>query len=180
MAVIHRLARTFETGRPWRCRRGRRNSAWRRSTAGVGRSRPTQAAASSNGASRMTFVAGAARQRHHPARGRNLDGAVSQASARPEGGDRAARGHPAPDAPHDAQSQGDSRLGGPRLAQRGEAHALPEANGRNEADRGGAAQLLQGLVAAETIYEISGLSSPQARLEIDMWVVPNATRVVVG
>jgi enamine deaminase RidA (YjgF/YER057c/UK114 family) len=32
----------------------------------------------------------------------------------------------------------------------------------------------------QTIYEISGLSSPQARLEIDMWVVPNATRVVVG
>ena len=31
-----------------------------------------------------------------------------------------------------------------------------------------------------TVYEISGLSSPQARLEIDMWVVPNETRVVVG
>ena len=33
---------------------------------------------------------------------------------------------------------------------------------------------------AMTIYEISGLSSPQARLEIDMWVVPNEARVVVG
>jgi enamine deaminase RidA (YjgF/YER057c/UK114 family) len=31
----------------------------------------------------------------------------------------------------------------------------------------------------QTIYEVSGLSSPQARLEIDMWVVPNGTRVVV-
>ena len=33
---------------------------------------------------------------------------------------------------------------------------------------------------AMTIYEVSGLSSPQARLEIDMWVVPTGTRVVVG
>lgn len=33
---------------------------------------------------------------------------------------------------------------------------------------------------ASTIYEITGLSSPQARLEIDMWVVPNGTRTVVG
>ena len=32
----------------------------------------------------------------------------------------------------------------------------------------------------QTVYEITGLSSPQARLEIDMWVVPNETRVVVG
>jgi enamine deaminase RidA (YjgF/YER057c/UK114 family) len=32
----------------------------------------------------------------------------------------------------------------------------------------------------QTVYEIAGLSSPQARLEIDMWVVPNQTRVVVG
>ena len=32
----------------------------------------------------------------------------------------------------------------------------------------------------QTVYEVSGLSSPQARLEIDMWVVPNGTRVVVG
>jgi 2-iminobutanoate/2-iminopropanoate deaminase len=31
-----------------------------------------------------------------------------------------------------------------------------------------------------TVYEISGLSSPQARVEIDMWVVPNETRVVAG
>ena len=31
-----------------------------------------------------------------------------------------------------------------------------------------------------TIYEIAALSSPQARLEIDMWVFPNETRVVVG
>ncbi|NOT28187.1 MAG: hypothetical protein HOP16_19070 [Acidobacteria bacterium] len=33
---------------------------------------------------------------------------------------------------------------------------------------------------AVTIYEVTGLSSPQARLEIDMWVVPNGTRTVVG
>ena len=33
---------------------------------------------------------------------------------------------------------------------------------------------------AMTVYQIDGLSSPQARLEIDMWVVPNGTRVVVG
>ncbi len=33
---------------------------------------------------------------------------------------------------------------------------------------------------AMTIYEVNGLSSPQARLEIDMWVVPSETRVVVG
>jgi enamine deaminase RidA (YjgF/YER057c/UK114 family) len=33
---------------------------------------------------------------------------------------------------------------------------------------------------AMTIYQVDGLSSPQARLEIDMWVVPAATRVMVG
>jgi enamine deaminase RidA (YjgF/YER057c/UK114 family) len=33
---------------------------------------------------------------------------------------------------------------------------------------------------AMTIYEIAALSSPQARLEIDMWVFPNETRVIVG
>ena len=33
---------------------------------------------------------------------------------------------------------------------------------------------------ATTIYEVNGLSSPQARLEIDMWVAPAGTRVVVG
>lgn len=33
---------------------------------------------------------------------------------------------------------------------------------------------------AMTIYEVNGLSSPQARLEIDMWVAPAGTRVVVG
>lgn len=33
---------------------------------------------------------------------------------------------------------------------------------------------------AMTVYEVAGLSSPQARLEMDMWVVPNETRVVVG
>ncbi|MGH9253480.1 MAG: RidA family protein [Vicinamibacterales bacterium] len=33
---------------------------------------------------------------------------------------------------------------------------------------------------AMTIYEVSGLSSPQARLEIDMWVAPAGTRIVVG
>jgi enamine deaminase RidA (YjgF/YER057c/UK114 family) len=33
---------------------------------------------------------------------------------------------------------------------------------------------------AMTIYEVSGLSSPQARLEIDMWVAPAGARVVVG
>ena len=33
---------------------------------------------------------------------------------------------------------------------------------------------------ATTIYEVSGLSSPQARLEIDMWVAPAGIRVVVG
>jgi enamine deaminase RidA (YjgF/YER057c/UK114 family) len=33
---------------------------------------------------------------------------------------------------------------------------------------------------AMTIYEVAGLSSPQARLEIDMWVAPAMTRVVVG
>jgi enamine deaminase RidA (YjgF/YER057c/UK114 family) len=33
---------------------------------------------------------------------------------------------------------------------------------------------------AMTIYEVNGLSSPQARLEIDMWVAPTGTRVVVG
>lgn len=33
---------------------------------------------------------------------------------------------------------------------------------------------------AMTIYEVNGLSSPQARLEIDMWVAPGGTRVVVG
>jgi enamine deaminase RidA (YjgF/YER057c/UK114 family) len=32
----------------------------------------------------------------------------------------------------------------------------------------------------QTIYQIEGLSSPQARLEIDMWVVPAETRIVVG
>ncbi|MBI4487162.1 MAG: RidA family protein [Acidobacteria bacterium] len=32
----------------------------------------------------------------------------------------------------------------------------------------------------QTIYQIDGLSSPQARLEIDMWVAPAGTRVVVG
>lgn len=32
----------------------------------------------------------------------------------------------------------------------------------------------------QTIYEINGLSSPQARLEIDLWVVPNETLPVVG
>ncbi|MBI3048931.1 MAG: RidA family protein [Acidobacteria bacterium] len=32
----------------------------------------------------------------------------------------------------------------------------------------------------QAIYEISGLSSPQARLEIDMWVAPAGTRVMVG
>ena len=33
---------------------------------------------------------------------------------------------------------------------------------------------------AMTIYEVNGLSSPQARLEIDMWVAPAGARVVVG
>lgn len=33
---------------------------------------------------------------------------------------------------------------------------------------------------AMTVVEIDGLSSPQARLEIDMWVAPNATNVVAG
>ena len=33
---------------------------------------------------------------------------------------------------------------------------------------------------AMTIYEVNGLSSPQARLEIDMWVAPSGTRVVAG
>lgn len=33
---------------------------------------------------------------------------------------------------------------------------------------------------AMTIYEVAGLSSPQARLEIDMWVAPAMTRIVVG
>lgn len=33
---------------------------------------------------------------------------------------------------------------------------------------------------AMTIYEVNGLSSPQARLEIDMWVAPAGTRVVAG
>jgi enamine deaminase RidA (YjgF/YER057c/UK114 family) len=33
---------------------------------------------------------------------------------------------------------------------------------------------------AMTVYEVIGLSSPQARLEMDFWVVPNETRVVVG
>jgi len=33
---------------------------------------------------------------------------------------------------------------------------------------------------AMTVFEVNGLSSPQARLEIDMWVAPAATRVVVG
>lgn len=33
---------------------------------------------------------------------------------------------------------------------------------------------------AMTTYEVNGLSSPQARLEIDMWVAPAGTRVVVG
>ncbi|OFW04695.1 MAG: hypothetical protein A3I61_12240 [Acidobacteria bacterium RIFCSPLOWO2_02_FULL_68_18] len=32
----------------------------------------------------------------------------------------------------------------------------------------------------QTIYQVNGLSSPQARLEIDMWVAPAGTRVVVG
>lgn len=32
----------------------------------------------------------------------------------------------------------------------------------------------------QTIYEITGLSSPQARLEIDMWVAPLGTTPVVG
>lgn len=33
---------------------------------------------------------------------------------------------------------------------------------------------------AMTIYEVNGLSSPQARLEIDMWVAPAGTRIVAG
>ena len=33
---------------------------------------------------------------------------------------------------------------------------------------------------AMTIYEVNGLSSPQARLEIDMWVAPAGARIVVG
>ena len=33
---------------------------------------------------------------------------------------------------------------------------------------------------AMTIYVVNGLSSPQARLEIDMWVVPDGTRGVAG
>ena len=33
---------------------------------------------------------------------------------------------------------------------------------------------------AMTAVEIGGLSSPQARLEIDMWVVPDASRVQAG
>jgi 2-iminobutanoate/2-iminopropanoate deaminase/2-aminomuconate deaminase len=33
---------------------------------------------------------------------------------------------------------------------------------------------------AITIYEVTGLSSPQARLEIDMWVAPAGTRVEAG
>jgi 2-iminobutanoate/2-iminopropanoate deaminase len=33
---------------------------------------------------------------------------------------------------------------------------------------------------AMTINEVTGLSSPQARLEIDMWVAPAGTRVLVG
>jgi enamine deaminase RidA (YjgF/YER057c/UK114 family) len=33
---------------------------------------------------------------------------------------------------------------------------------------------------AMTVYEVTGLSSPQARLEMDLWVVPNETRVAVG
>ena len=33
---------------------------------------------------------------------------------------------------------------------------------------------------AMTVYEVTGLSSPQARLEMDFWVVPSETRVVVG
>jgi 2-iminobutanoate/2-iminopropanoate deaminase/2-aminomuconate deaminase len=33
---------------------------------------------------------------------------------------------------------------------------------------------------AMTIYQVDGLSSPQARLEIDMWVAPAATRIVAG
>ena len=33
---------------------------------------------------------------------------------------------------------------------------------------------------AMTIYEVTGLSSPQARLEIDMWVAPAGARVVAG
>jgi 2-iminobutanoate/2-iminopropanoate deaminase/2-aminomuconate deaminase len=33
---------------------------------------------------------------------------------------------------------------------------------------------------AMTVFEVNGLSSPQARLEIDMWVAPAATRIVVG
>jgi 2-iminobutanoate/2-iminopropanoate deaminase/2-aminomuconate deaminase len=33
---------------------------------------------------------------------------------------------------------------------------------------------------AMTIYEVNGLSSPQARLEIDMWVAPAGARVIVG
>jgi enamine deaminase RidA (YjgF/YER057c/UK114 family) len=32
----------------------------------------------------------------------------------------------------------------------------------------------------QTVYLIDGLSSPQARLEIDMWVAPNETMVVAG
>ena len=33
---------------------------------------------------------------------------------------------------------------------------------------------------AMTTVEINGLSSPQARLEIDLWIVPNETRAVAG
>ncbi len=33
---------------------------------------------------------------------------------------------------------------------------------------------------AMTIYEVNGLSSPQARLEIDLWVMPSETKVVVS
>ena len=33
---------------------------------------------------------------------------------------------------------------------------------------------------AMTVYEVTGLSSPQARLEMDLWVVPNETRTTVG
>ena len=42
------------------------------------------------------------------------------------------------------------------------------------------ASYFKDLWPAMTVYEVTGLSSPQARLEMDFWVVPNETRVVVG
>jgi enamine deaminase RidA (YjgF/YER057c/UK114 family) len=42
------------------------------------------------------------------------------------------------------------------------------------------ASYFKGWWPAMTVYEVTGLSSPQARLEMDMWVVPNETKVVVG